>query len=194
MLAHRPVHLTKFSKQLHLHCLCFWQICQRWKVIYLNYLFISFWNHMFKLVLRAKFVMNLKWFCASYFHLCLKPLGPLPNVDIVLSICLQSDLPVSQSAKPASGKSQMPSGPSPSASDPSGAGKSRAGSSFRTRERQTGKRKDSESKLSLRSYWVVFAVTPMFCALRQLLGCLNDRTRRWWNGERSEPTITKRCL
>ncbi|GLT27717.1 hypothetical protein SLA2020_026950 [Shorea laevis] len=72
--------------------------------------------------------------------------GPTPNVDIVLSICLQSDLPISQAGKSATSASQMPAGaPAPSTSDLSGSSKSHpipGTSSFRPRDRYLGKRKD----------------------------------------------------
>ncbi|GLT96797.1 hypothetical protein SLE2022_143950 [Rubroshorea leprosula] len=72
--------------------------------------------------------------------------GPTPNVDIVLSICLQSDLPISQAGKSATSASQMPAGaPTPSTSDLSGSSKSHpipGSSSFRPRDRYLGKRKD----------------------------------------------------
>ncbi|KAL2335157.1 hypothetical protein Fmac_016370 [Flemingia macrophylla] len=60
--------------------------------------------------------------------------GPTPNVDIVLSICLQSDLPTGQSGKTGiptqvqSGKAgipaQLPTGPAPATSELSGSSKS----------------------------------------------------------------------
>ncbi|KAJ6388921.1 hypothetical protein OIU77_027298 [Salix suchowensis] len=71
--------------------------------------------------------------------------GPTPNVDIVLSICLQSDLPVGKTGK--SGATQNPMSSGPATSDPSGSSRSRpvpSGSSFKTRDRQSGKRKDRD--------------------------------------------------
>ncbi|CAL0317401.1 unnamed protein product [Lupinus luteus] len=82
--------------------------------------------------------------------------GPTPNVDIVLSICLQSDLLTSQSGKTViptqlqSGKTvvstPLPAGPA--TSELSGSNKSHpvaSGLSFKpTNNRQYGKRKDSE--------------------------------------------------
>lgn len=65
-------------------------------------------------------------------------LGPSPDVDFVISICLQSNIPPA-SAKP-SAPQQLPSGPVPSASDVSGSSKLR-----QTRDRQAGKRKGMES-------------------------------------------------
>lgn len=66
-----------------------------------------------------------------------KSVGPSPDVDFVISICLQSNL------IPASGKPQQQSqtGPTPSTSDLSGSSKFK-----QTRDRrQPGKRKNSES-------------------------------------------------
>lgn len=73
-------------------------------------------------------------------------LGPAPNVDIVLSICLQSDVPVGKTGK--SGTTQTPMLSGPATSDLSGSSRSRpvpSGSSFKTRDRQSGKRKDRDS-------------------------------------------------
>ncbi|KAE9612544.1 putative suppressor of forked, tetratricopeptide-like helical domain-containing protein [Lupinus albus] len=79
--------------------------------------------------------------------------GPTPNVDIVLSICLQSDLLTSQSGKTGiptqlqSAKTVV-STPLPATSELSGSNKSHpvaSGLSFKpTNNRQYGKRKDSE--------------------------------------------------
>ena len=85
--------------------------------------------------------------------------GPTPNVDIVLSICLQSDLPTGQSAKIGistqvqTGKggipSQLPAGSAPATSELSGSSKSHpvpSGVSLKPgSNRQYGKRKESES-------------------------------------------------
>ncbi|XP_029125437.1 cleavage stimulation factor subunit 77 isoform X1 [Cajanus cajan] len=82
--------------------------------------------------------------------------GPMPNVDIVLSICLQSDLPTGQSGKTGiptqvqSGKAgipaQLPAGPAPATSELSGSSKShpvQSGVSMKpTSNRQYGKRRD----------------------------------------------------
>ncbi|KAM7273744.1 hypothetical protein ACFE04_028408 [Oxalis oulophora] len=71
--------------------------------------------------------------------------GPTPNVDIVLSICLQSDIPIGQTAKPGPPQMKPLGGPTPSTSDISGSSKShpiQSGSSFRPRDRRPGKRKD----------------------------------------------------
>lgn len=66
-------------------------------------------------------------------------LGPSPDVDFVISICLQSNIP-SASAKPGTPQ-QLPAGPAPSTSDLSGSSKLKQ----QTRDRQTGKRKQRES-------------------------------------------------
>lgn len=71
--------------------------------------------------------------------------GPTPNVDIVLSICLQSDIPTGQTGKSVTPPTLMPAGPAPSTSDISGSNKSHpipSGSSFKPRDRQSQKRKD----------------------------------------------------
>lgn len=76
--------------------------------------------------------------------------GPIPNVDVVLSICLQSDLSRGQAGKSRTFPAQTPAGPATSASDVSGSTKSHpvpSGSSFKpTRDKQSLKRKDSDSK------------------------------------------------
>ncbi|XP_057445696.1 cleavage stimulation factor subunit 77 isoform X2 [Lotus japonicus] len=72
--------------------------------------------------------------------------GPTPNVDIVLSICLQSDLPTGQSGKKTGAPTQSPAGPAPATSELSGSNKShpvQSGLSLkRTGNRQHGKRKE----------------------------------------------------
>ncbi|PNY08975.1 cleavage stimulation factor subunit 3-like protein, partial [Trifolium pratense] len=71
--------------------------------------------------------------------------GPTPNVDIVLSICLQSDFPTGQSGK-AGIPSQLPGGPAPATSDLSGSSKShpvQSGLANKpTGRKQYGKRKE----------------------------------------------------
>ncbi|KAF5196420.1 cleavage stimulation factor subunit 77 isoform X1 [Thalictrum thalictroides] len=71
--------------------------------------------------------------------------GPLPNVDIVLSILLQSNVPTGQTGQVTTSQ-QLPVGPAGSASDLSGSNKSRPSpieSSFKpSRESQSGKRKN----------------------------------------------------
>ncbi|XP_031283342.1 cleavage stimulation factor subunit 77 isoform X2 [Pistacia vera] len=72
--------------------------------------------------------------------------GPTPNVDVVLSICLQSDIPRGQTGKSGTFPAQTPAGPAISASDVSGSTRSHpvpSGSSFKqTRDKQSLKRKD----------------------------------------------------
>ncbi|XP_077248941.1 tetratricopeptide repeat (TPR)-like superfamily protein [Tasmannia lanceolata] len=73
--------------------------------------------------------------------------GPSPDVDIVLSILLQSNIPTGQTGKTTLSQ-QLAGGPAPSTSDLSGSNKARSnqnGSTFRpNREGQSGKRKDLE--------------------------------------------------
>lgn len=64
--------------------------------------------------------------------------GPSPDVDFVISICLQSNIP-SASAK-SSTPQQLAAGPAPSTSDLSGSSKLKQ----QTRDRQAGKRKQRE--------------------------------------------------
>lgn len=72
--------------------------------------------------------------------------GPAPDVDIVLSICLQGDIPAGYTGKLGTSPAQLSGGPAPSLSDVSGSSKAHpilSGSSFKpTRDRQSGKRKD----------------------------------------------------
>ncbi|KAF1879509.1 hypothetical protein Lal_00005976 [Lupinus albus] len=101
--------------------------------------------------------------------------GPTPNVDIVLSICLQSDLLTSQSGKTGiptqlqSAKTVV-STPLPATSELSGSNKSHpvaSGLSFKpTNNRQYGKRKDSE----IMSYDYV----PMALAASKFFLCSNS--------------------
>ncbi|KAK7386654.1 hypothetical protein VNO78_26988 [Psophocarpus tetragonolobus] len=84
--------------------------------------------------------------------------GPTPNVDIVLSICLHSDLPIGQSGKAgiptqvqsgkAGNQSQLPAGPAPATSELSGSSKSHPVPSSvslkPTSNRQYGKRKEPD--------------------------------------------------
>lgn len=79
--------------------------------------------------------------------------GPSPDVDFVLSICLQSNPITGQAPKQVTTAAQVPGGAASGISEPSGSHRSRAapsGSSVRmTRDRQSGKRKDSESMFIL---------------------------------------------
>lgn len=66
-------------------------------------------------------------------------LGPSPDVDVVLSICLQSNIPTAQADK-------STTLPTPGTSDLSGSSKSHPISNAKsTRDRQTRKRKDIDS-------------------------------------------------
>ncbi|KAJ9689213.1 hypothetical protein PVL29_014730 [Vitis rotundifolia] len=75
--------------------------------------------------------------------------GPSPDVDVVLSICLQSNVSTGQTGL----STQLAAGPVPSTSDLSGSSRSHpipSGSSFKPmRDRQTGKRKDLDSMCPL---------------------------------------------
>lgn len=64
-------------------------------------------------------------------------------MDVVLSICLQSDLPTGQTVK----QNFSAKGNAPSQNDPSGS--TRSGSQRFSRDRRATKRKDADSKLSL---------------------------------------------
>ncbi|XAR59526.1 hypothetical protein NMG60_11015388 [Bertholletia excelsa] len=72
--------------------------------------------------------------------------GPSPDVDFVLSICMQSKIPTVQTGKSAAPSRQLQAGPAPSTSDLSGSSKHHpvpSGSSFKnTRDRHSGKRRD----------------------------------------------------
>ena len=95
--------------------------------------------------------------------------GPTPNVDIVLSICLQSDQLTGQSGtggnptQMQSGKAGIPtqlsSGPTPATSELSGSSKShsvRTGLSLKpTSNRQYGKRKELNSMCIIHSDYIL---------------------------------------
>ncbi|KAK1358777.1 Cleavage stimulation factor subunit 3 [Heracleum sosnowskyi] len=72
--------------------------------------------------------------------------GPSPDVDFVLSICMQSNFTAKQTGKPGTTSKQMQGVAAPSSSDISGPNKSHPvpnSSAYKpTRDRQTGKRKD----------------------------------------------------
>lgn len=74
--------------------------------------------------------------------------GPSPDVDFVLSICLQSNFPTVQAGKSGTTSMQLQGIPAPSTSDLSGSSKSHlvhSSSSFKpTKDRQPGKRKDRD--------------------------------------------------
>ncbi|CAK9150807.1 unnamed protein product [Ilex paraguariensis] len=63
--------------------------------------------------------------------------GPSPDIDFVLSICLQSNIPTVQIGKSGTPSSQLQTAPALSTSDLSGSNKFKS-----TRDRQPGKRKD----------------------------------------------------
>ncbi|CAL5330708.1 unnamed protein product [Camellia sinensis] len=75
--------------------------------------------------------------------------GPAPNIDFVLSICLQSNIPTGQTGKSVNPSTQLQTGPAPSTSDLSGSSKPHpvpSGSSFKTtRDR---KRRDADSSIN----------------------------------------------
>ncbi|KAL8097037.1 cleavage stimulation factor subunit 77 [Apium graveolens] len=72
--------------------------------------------------------------------------GPSPDVDFVLSICMQTNFPAKQAGKPGTTSKQLQGVTVPSLSDISGSNKSHLGpnsSTYKpTRERQVAKRKD----------------------------------------------------
>ncbi|XP_022154467.1 cleavage stimulation factor subunit 77 isoform X2 [Momordica charantia] len=73
--------------------------------------------------------------------------GPTPDVDVVLSVCLESDIPTIPSIKSGATPAQVSAGPvaTTTTSDLSGSSKSHAFSNSslkHTRDRQSGKRKD----------------------------------------------------
>ncbi|CAL5346326.1 unnamed protein product [Camellia sinensis] len=76
--------------------------------------------------------------------------GPAPDIDFVLSICLQSNIPTGQTGKSVNPSTQLQTGPAPSASDLSGSSKPHpvpSGSSFKTtRDR---KRRDADKVLQV---------------------------------------------
>ncbi|KAG5526596.1 hypothetical protein RHGRI_032766 [Rhododendron griersonianum] len=76
--------------------------------------------------------------------------GPSPDVDFVLSICLQSNIPTAQIGKSVNPSKQLQTGPAPSTSDLSGSSKPHpvpSGSSFKTaRDRQSGKKRDRDGQ------------------------------------------------
>lgn len=74
--------------------------------------------------------------------------GPVPDIDVVLSILLQSPTPTARIGKPAVSLQQMQAGPGPSTSDLSGSTKTRMnnGPSHKLpRDEQSGKRKYLDS-------------------------------------------------
>lgn len=77
--------------------------------------------------------------------------GPAPDIDFVLSICLQSNIPTGQTGKSVNPSTQLQTGPAPSTSDLSGSSKPHpvpSGSSFKTtrdRKRRDADRQDDET-------------------------------------------------
>ncbi|KAL7206663.1 hypothetical protein ACSBR2_019389 [Camellia fascicularis] len=77
--------------------------------------------------------------------------GPAPDIDFVLSICLQSNIPTGQTGKSVNPSTQLQTGPTPSTSDLSGSSKPHpvpSGSSFKTtrdRKRRDADRQDDET-------------------------------------------------
>ncbi|KAI4341639.1 hypothetical protein MLD38_026337 [Melastoma candidum] len=70
--------------------------------------------------------------------------GPTPDADIVLSICLQSNLPAAPVGKVGTSAKQLNSGHAPSTSEVSGSSRGRQASYKQTGNRQAGKRKNRE--------------------------------------------------
>ncbi|KAK1356916.1 Suf domain-containing protein [Heracleum sosnowskyi] len=69
--------------------------------------------------------------------------GPSPDVDFVLSICIQSNFPAKQAGKPGTTSKQMQGVAAPSLSDTNKSHPVPNSSAYKpTRDRQTGKRKD----------------------------------------------------
>lgn len=86
--------------------------------------------------------------------------GPTPDVDVVLSVCLESDIPTVPSIKSGATPAQVSAGPvaTTTTSDLSGSSKSHAFSNSslkHTRDRQSGKRKDYDSMFFLYSLYLL---------------------------------------
>ena len=103
---------------------------------------------------------------------CLKFAGPTPNVDIVLSICLQSDLPTGQGGKTGI-PSQLAVGPAPTTSELSGSSKShpvQSGLSHKqTGRKPYGKRKQLDSMCIILFVYILYA-NIFFCLSFLILG------------------------
>lgn len=113
---------------------------------------------------ELSFYMTISHLCCSRMKFCSHFPGPTPDVDVVLSICLQSDIPIAQPGKSGSATTKLPSGPGPSTSDLSGSSRSHpllSGSSFKPTR---GKRKEIDSMffLSLFLKFVYFTPVPKF--------------------------------
>lgn len=97
--------------------------------------------------------------------------GPTPDVDIVLSVCLESDIPTVPSVKSGATPAQGSAGPVPTTSD-SGTSKSHAFSNSslkHTRDRQSAKRKDYDRQEDNESTTVQSQPLPKdFFRIRQI--------------------------
>lgn len=74
--------------------------------------------------------------------------GPIPDVDFVISVCLQSNIPTEQAGKLGTSSRQLPAGPRPSTSNLSGSSKNRpalSGSSRQSAKRRDLDRDDDET-------------------------------------------------
>lgn len=91
-------------------------------------------------------------------------------MDIVLSICLQSDLPTGQSGKP--GIPTQPAGPAPATSELSGSSKSHpvpSGVSLKpASSRQFGKRKEPDSMCMFRLNFMLIFFFGLFSTIYML--------------------------
>ncbi|PHU10477.1 hypothetical protein BC332_22337 [Capsicum chinense] len=88
--------------------------------------------------------------CDPYNRLSIESAaGPSPDADLVISVCLQSNIPL---ATGKSGTASLPlqSGPAPSTSDVSDSSK------FRPRDRQLGKRKDMDSLVNSYDFFLQY--------------------------------------
>ncbi|PHT63894.1 hypothetical protein T459_32192 [Capsicum annuum] len=101
----------------------------------------------------AAFIANLpavEGLCDPYNRLSIESAaGPSPDADLVISVCLQSNIPL---ATGKSGTASLPlqSGPAPSTSDVSDSSK------FRPRDRQLGKRKDMDSLVNSYDFFLQY--------------------------------------
>lgn len=88
-------------------------------------------------------------------------------MDVVLSICLQSDIPTAQTgnAKPGTVTKQLPSGAGPATSDLSGSTRSQPVPSASSYKPNRGKRKELDSMcfLLLRSYYPLLPFPTILC-------------------------------
>ncbi|KAA0041845.1 cleavage stimulation factor subunit 77 isoform X1 [Cucumis melo var. makuwa] len=97
---------------------------------------------------------------------------PTPDIDIVLSVCLESDLPTVPLVKSGATPAQVSGGPVPTTSDLSGSSKSHAFSNSslkHTRDKQSGKRKDYDRQEDNESTTVQSQPLPKdFFRIRQI--------------------------